>query len=546
MTIPQSFAKELIGIVGAEHVKLDLKELDQMSLTTEWTNRLCGAVVYPGSAVEVQRIMKIAQNYNVPVWPFSRGNNWGYGTKNSLQNGSMILILSRLNRILEVNEELCYVQLEPGVTQQQLYDYLIKNHPSLIADCTDSTPDGSVLGNAIERGYGYTPAGDHFGQVCGLEIVLPTGQLIKTGGLHADSRTWNTHKWGQGPAIDGLFSQSNLGIITRGGLWLHPRPEKILLFIMDIEEKNLFKAIDQLRKLALDGIVTSHVHTANAFQTLTLLQKFPNDLQGQSLSRFELKKLQQHYGIPDWTAIGGLYGPAATVAAHCKILKNTLGKLGEINFFDNAKVSQSQKLCNLWASSEGKGVKAVVAKTIKKLMTAKDFKLVELLPEMFGLLEGKPTWRVLQSAYFKSPLSPDLTDLDPARDKCGLIWLAPALPMTGFDAERIHKIAEDIFGKYGFNMSACFTMMNKRTLFFLLGIFFDRTNHDEVQRAESLFRQLQSEIRKAGFESYRGGVPNWSTNQYAERAEDILLAQLKQTLDPKNILAPGKYYVGKN
>ena len=74
------------------------------------------------------------------------------------------------------------------------------------------------MGNALERGVGLTPYADHFGHLCGLEVVLADGSIVHTGGGGGPRcKTWHTHKWGTGPYLEGLFSQSNLGIVTRAG-----------------------------------------------------------------------------------------------------------------------------------------------------------------------------------------------------------------------------------------------------------------------------------------------------------------------------------------
>lgn len=72
---------------------------------------------------------------------------------------------------------------------------------------------------------GYTPYGEHFIVQCGMEVVLPNGDLLRTamGGVEG-SNSWQVFKWGFGPYVDGLFTQSNFGIVTQMGLWLMPKP----------------------------------------------------------------------------------------------------------------------------------------------------------------------------------------------------------------------------------------------------------------------------------------------------------------------------------
>jgi 4-cresol dehydrogenase (hydroxylating) len=86
-----------------------------------------------------------------------------------------------MNRILDFHEELGYVTVEPGVTQGQLMEFLRQRKSRLWMDGTGSSPQCSLIGNTIERGFGHTPYGDHFGNVCGFEVVLANGEAIETG-----------------------------------------------------------------------------------------------------------------------------------------------------------------------------------------------------------------------------------------------------------------------------------------------------------------------------------------------------------------------------
>ena len=131
-----------------------------------------------------------------------------------------------MNRILDFSEDLAYVTIEPGVTQAQLFAFLREQRSKLWMDATGASPECSLIGNAVESGFGHTPYGDHFANSCGLEVVLPNGEVIDTGfarfpGAHAAP----AYRWGVGPSLDGMFSQSNFGIVTRMTQWLMPAPE---------------------------------------------------------------------------------------------------------------------------------------------------------------------------------------------------------------------------------------------------------------------------------------------------------------------------------
>ena len=144
----------------------------------------------------------------------------------------MVVDLSRMNRILECNAELGYVVVEPGVSQQQLYDHVRQAAPGYWVDCTGAGPDASIVGNAVERGFGHTPYGDHVRTSCGMEVVLANGEVLRTGfGHYAGARTAQVYPYGVGPVLDGLFTQSNFGIVTRLGVWLYPKPEAFRFFL---------------------------------------------------------------------------------------------------------------------------------------------------------------------------------------------------------------------------------------------------------------------------------------------------------------------------
>ena len=84
---------------------------------------------------------------------------------------------------------------------------------------------GSVIGNTLDHGITYMPYGVDMAMQCGMEVVLPNGELMRTGmGAMPGNRSWNLYKRGLGPTPDQLFMQSNFGIVTKMGVWLMPDP----------------------------------------------------------------------------------------------------------------------------------------------------------------------------------------------------------------------------------------------------------------------------------------------------------------------------------
>ena len=110
-----SAVTEWRSTLGPGHVECDEKILDGASTATFLTQSRVRAILRPGTRSEVQECVRTANRFGVPVYPVSSGKNWGYGSRVPAQDG-VLLDLARLNRIVDFDEELAYVTIEPGVT----------------------------------------------------------------------------------------------------------------------------------------------------------------------------------------------------------------------------------------------------------------------------------------------------------------------------------------------------------------------------------------------------------------------------------------------
>ena len=90
-----------------------------------------------------------------------------------------------------------------------------QNNLPFLVPVTGAGPSCSLLGNALERGYGITPHSDHFAAVTALRAVLPSGEIYQSAIAEAGGKDVDyAYKWGVGPYLDGIFTQSSLGIVT--------------------------------------------------------------------------------------------------------------------------------------------------------------------------------------------------------------------------------------------------------------------------------------------------------------------------------------------
>ena len=144
---------------------------------------------------------------------------------------------------IEFDEEFGTVLLEPGVGFYDLYDFIQANNlPYWLS--TPGNSWGSVIGNALDRGVGYTPYGENTKNLCGLEVVLPTGEVVRTGmGAFSNAPTWGAYPFGFGPGWDQMFVQSNFGVVTKANMWLMPEPESLMGMDVEFDRPEDLKAM---------------------------------------------------------------------------------------------------------------------------------------------------------------------------------------------------------------------------------------------------------------------------------------------------------------
>jgi 4-cresol dehydrogenase (hydroxylating) flavoprotein subunit len=534
------FLPDLRDALGAEHVCTTADDLDRYSrCTIAWHSR-CSAVVFPGSTEEVAAVLRIANAYCVPVWPSSTGRNWGYGATLAIESGAVVMILQRMNRILEVNEELAYAVIEPGVTYEQFNAYLRDRGHKLWIDCIDGTAQGSVIGNAMDRGVGETPYGDHFGNLCGLEVVLPDGTVVHTGEAVGGAKTWHTHKWGLGPYLEGMFTQSNLGIVTRAGIWLMPEPEAYNSYVFEIRDvRHLPDVLDAFRHLALSGVVNTKLHMINDFVSMTVLtQRINEQVPARApLSDSDLLALRRKYGISPWNCAGGIYGTSAQVRLQRRLLRKALSRYGRLLFVSNWQLPIIEGVI-AWSW------KSTFFRRITELLAQTSLLVLESAPYVHKILQGIPTDYFVKHAYYRHNQSRPNQDIDPARDGCGLIWFAPILPFTNGAVWPYLDICKQRFLAHGFDFYVALLLMNPRSVICLMAIIYDRDDADETARSRTLYDELLADAYASGYQQYRAGLQSW-TQLFAHAPELAQLNnRLKAALDPANILAPGHYGVG--
>ena len=422
--VDQTAVEYWADVVGSENVITTEASLREAGTATFGTTRRIPAIVRPANREEVEQCVRIANRCRVPLYPISSGRNWGYGSRIPSAEGCVLLDLGRMNRIIDFNEDLAYVTIEPGVTQAQLYEFLRERGSNLWMDCTGASPHCSLIGNTMERGFGHTPYGDHFANACGLEVVLPNGTVIETGfARYAGAKAAPLYRWGVGPSLDGLFTQSNLGIVTRMTLWLMPAPEYFQAYYFRCEtDEGLGPLIDALRPLRLNGTIRSSSHIANDYKVLQAVSQYPwEETKGQTpLTEPVMAEFRKRFKIGIWNGSGALYGTKAQVAEARRLLRAALkGKATSLDFLDDRKLALASRFAGIYQRISGWDLKRTLA----------------VLKPVYGLMKGVPTDHPLFSTYWRKRFAPG-QDMDPDRDGCGLLWCSPISPNDGAHARR--------------------------------------------------------------------------------------------------------------
>ncbi|MGD9943243.1 MAG: FAD-binding oxidoreductase [Burkholderiaceae bacterium] len=496
-----SFLDEMRDLLGAEGVNDTPGTLYRYGENTMPAgDRPPAAVLYPASTSDVQSIMRAANRHRVPVHPISAGNNIGLGTRSAMSAGQVVIDLGRrMNRIVDVEDRLCYAVIEPGVSYQMLHDELVRRGNRLMIDCTSGPPQGSVLGNATDRGAGYTPYFDHFGAICGMEIVLANGELIRTGaGRDIDPTMWHVSKYTFGPALDGLFVQSNFGIVTRAGIWLMPRPPAMKTFHFSFDDDDALPEILELvRPLKLTNLVPSLFRVANDLWLIAEEETHPEYQRSGGkapLSEDGRRALRDKYRLGSWTASGALYGASE------QALEPTLQR-----------------------------IRKHFAKAVKPMRYIDDAEAASL--------PGLPT---AQSVFYGVPSAAELKQCK-WRPGGGLLAFTPGAPLVGESAQKLQILARDVLARHGLeyiSMWVCAARMARG----LHQIVFNREDDGERERANQAYIELAQSFARAGYMVGRSPIDYQRLHaEDLEPAMHTVQQQLKAVFDPQHILSPSRY-----
>lgn len=495
--------------LGDAHVVADDAALAALTATTFAAPQPV-AYLRPADRDQVAACVRIAAAHRVPLHPVSRGKNLGYGSRAPLATGSAVLDLGRLDRIVDLDERMAHVTVEPGVSFRQLAEFLRTCRARVFAGVTGGPADASVVGNALERGDGSGPLPDRFAHVCNLEVVLPTGEILETGfGRLAGSTVTPLGRWGLGPALDGLFSQSGLGVVTRATIWLAPYPRHFELGWFTIDDAARLPAVvEALRRLKLAGVVSATTPLWNDCKILPLFGGYPWAETGGATPlppavRAELRRRAQ---VGAWNGTVSLYGASTRHAAALReLVEEALGELVDRLRFDRGPEEP-----------------------------------LDADPARCGPALGVPHDKNVVTAYWRKP-GPPAPPLDPDADRCGMFWLSHAVPFAGEHAAAVAALVEDEVTAGGYEPALALLGVTERMLYGVVTIAYDRDVAGEDERARACHDRVFARLVEAGYPPFRTGVQSQALAPSGDAGYQRVLDALADALDPAGILAPVRY-----
>lgn len=477
--------------------------------------RLVSAALAPASTQEVQAVVRVAAKYKIPLFPISTGKNLGYGGSAPNLSGSVVVDLKRMNKVIEVDDRRHFAIVEPGVSYFDLYHHIKERGLKVWIDVPDPGW-GSVLGNAMDRGVGHTwgTYREHFAAHCGLEVVLPNGEVMRTGmGAMPGSATFADFHHNYGPSIDGLFSQAGFGIVTQMGIHLMPAPEAFLhKHIFVPRRQDIIPLVDIANQLENAGLIGMPNFESPMFgaqfmdPALRAIAMSPDVWDGNAVDRYSAEK-----GVAPWQLGLSFYGPAQVVEASWQYAKGLFEKA-----IPNVRFADVESLRFPLDAAQEEAVK---------------HKVLAGIPNMNAFWMG-----------VRTPVNPEPAD--------GHLLFSPMVARSGEELLKAQRIftegMRDMKVDYPFAYSPFtppFTWM-PRIFALTTGLPVSRSNPDVNRQARETMRKLIALGAAHGYGEYRTpplfqdqvmGTYSFNDNILRRFCES-----LKDAVDPDGIIAPGR------
>ncbi|KAA8923438.1 FAD-binding oxidoreductase [Thermoplasma sp.] len=299
------FIEEVRTFLGDYVITRKEDLIPYMNDASYFTGEMPDAVLLPGSAEDVQRIMRLAYKYEVPV--VVKGGGSSLTGSSILKGHGVVISMLRMNRIIDVNLNDKCVIVEPGVRLDDLERFLDGYghfYPPDPASSRSATVGGSISTNAGGlRGVAYGVTKDW---VLGLDVVLADGTLVKFGN--------RTLKRSAGYDMTALMigSEGTLGVITKAYLKIWPKPERIariLAFfrtiddagkaISEIKEHTIPEMAEFMDKISLDSVPEAITYPDGTNYALIVDASGP--VETLQRRKDQIESILKRYAIETWS-----------------------------------------------------------------------------------------------------------------------------------------------------------------------------------------------------------------------------------------------------
>jgi 4-cresol dehydrogenase (hydroxylating) flavoprotein subunit len=524
-----TFLDTLKASLDPDQITIDDAALNRLSSNTFDLERRPLLVVHPSDSRQVSRICAAASRDMISLHVISAGKNWGYGAAVPTDENCVVIDLSRMRKIVDFDESQATIRLQAGVTFGEVDAFLNERAPRLMLSSTGAPPTTSVVGNTVERGVGAGPYSRRWLHTCDLEVVLASGEIMRTGFARFGGNG-GFFRDGLGPTLDGLFIQSNLGIVTEMTFLLATRQPYFTVVQFGAQAvQGIAPLVDALRRLRAAQALSSPATVWNDYRALSVRQQYPwSDSAGAiPLTRDKLESIRANLGFGAWNGALSVSSPTAAISRATE------------EFFLSVLRQSADTIClHRFVNGRPEGTSSI--KGSDQSISA--FGTAEVLAEV---MQGHAQFASLRSCYWRKqiPIPEEPRAIDILRDRCGVIWVSPVVPLTPHDVAKAAAIAEDVCIANGLEPMVSMINAHEGVVLFVIMLVFDRDDRTQDLLAMRCSQTLQDRFRSASYFPYRLGIQMMSDMPQSTDDYDAVLTRIKAALDPSGILAPSRYSV---
>jgi 4-cresol dehydrogenase (hydroxylating) len=501
--------ESLLKIFGRQRCLVNKEQIETYGRNIYGIQKHISAVVFPKSELEVKKLIQFATTTKTPLYPLSTGKNFGLGSNLPIQDRQIVVDFHRMNKILEFDSKNGFIRIQPGVTQFQVYQFLKNREAKFRLNVTGGPKDSSLIGNALERGVAHY--GPRTNDAIGLELVLGTGKVLKTGGnVSINSKSRMLYRHGIGADLSGLFFQSSFGIVTAATIRLQPIPQVTMaVSINPMPNIRIGKLIEKLLLLRRQGILPTNLHISNRNRKLSVV--VPLVARQLNISIEKALSLVEETFSDEWTITTSVCGQNEIVQAQYRLMVKELKTM--------AKVS----LTRLGVDHKKK---------------RKDDYLSHALHEVALNPCGVPSDDSIMSLGFDQH---EVFKTDLIESNTGTLFMVPLLPSHGSEIEKAVHIVTVEFSKFGFKPFITLNLIEENCFEAVVNLTFDRRSEGRRKEAMKVMRRTFKQLCKNGFPPARMSIFQMNIPQKIDNGHIEAIQNIKSLFDPIGIISEWRY-----